>query len=363
MLYDFFIIGGGIAGSCSAYFLKKHGFKVRVFEKNKICSSDSYAAGAFLSPKMSKPSAYKDYLNSAFLFSIDFYKKNFPHLLHQGGLLKLPLNQKDQLRCRSYEPYMQVKWSYDDKKRAYLFPEAGLIDPITLCHALLKNIDINENYEVSDIKYDTLFHIDKFQAKNLLIATGSSKTLIDEAYLETKKIGGYRYDVSFDGYEKQQTNIHKDLSISLYHKNQVAIGATHIKNTTTSALKKDADIDRYDLLKRASKIIPLNNLKVKKTYTGFRSATNDLFPIIGKIIDSKKTLKKFPTIKKGTKIPCEKYTYYPHIFIHTALASRGFVTAPYNAKILIDLIINNTSIDTKLSTSRLFLKKSRNICI
>ena len=66
------VIGGGISGCSTAYFFKKANFKVTIFEKDTICSGGSYAAGAFLSPKLSKPSKYKDYLNSALDFSFTF---------------------------------------------------------------------------------------------------------------------------------------------------------------------------------------------------------------------------------------------------------------------------------------------------
>ena len=64
-------------------FFQKAGFNVTLFEKNTICSGGSYPAGAFLSPELSKPSKYKDYLNSALKFSLNFYKTFFPLLLKE----------------------------------------------------------------------------------------------------------------------------------------------------------------------------------------------------------------------------------------------------------------------------------------
>jgi len=87
--------------------------------------------------------------------------------------------------------------------------------------------------------------------------------------------------------------------------------------------------------------------------------TFDYFPIVGKLIDSKTTLQKYPYIKKGTKVPPSKYIYHDNIFIQTALGSRGFVYAPYNAKLLVEFIINKKEIFEKFSPVRLFKKASK----
>ncbi len=357
MIYDVIIIGAGIAGSSSAYFLKKRGLKVLVLEKNSICSGGSNAAGAFISPKISKPSPYKDYLNRAFLFSTNFYKQNFPDLFNQYGLIKIPLDEKDRQRCKTYEPFMQTEWKYLKEEGNYYFTQAGFIPPVKLCKALLKDIEVKENYLVKSLTYKTNWHIDNFEARNIIFATGSDKLLMNLPYIKTKNISGYRYDTKFQNMEKLKHNYHKDLSISAYYKNRVMIGATHI--ISTSSLEKDAQQDSKNLLEKAKKIMPLEDLEILKYYTGERNATLDYFPIVGKVIDHEATLIKYPYIKKGSKVPSKNFINYPNLYIHSALASRGFVFAPYNAKILTDLIIEKKDIDNRLNLNRLFIKWSR----
>ncbi len=342
------VIGAGIAGASTAYFLKQAGLLVLVLEKNTICSGGSYPAGAFLSPKISKPSAYKEYLNQAFLFSTNFYRQNFPDLFYPCGLKKIPLDEKDIKRCETYEPFIDFKWQKLDD--GYFFEEAGIVTPQKLCKEMLKDIEVKEHTELKDIK--------NLSYKYLIFATGSDQIPMDIAYIKTKNIAGYRYDVKFDGFQKQKFNTHKDLSISAFYNRCVAIGATHIKPKDLYNLKKQASDDSFGLLEKAQKLQVMKNLEVLKTYSGYRNSTFDYFPIVGELIDEYATLKKYPYIKKGTKVPTQNYILHKNIYIHGALGSRGFVYAPYNAKLLCELIVKNRAIPEKLSPARLFKKWS-----
>ncbi|MCH9812951.1 MAG: FAD-binding oxidoreductase [Epsilonproteobacteria bacterium] len=353
MHYDAIILGAGIAGASTAYFLQKAGLKVLLLEKSAICSGGSYAAGAFLSPKISKPSPYKNYLNDAFNFSIDFYKQHFSDLFYQCGLQKIPLDKEDRQRCESYEPF--IDFPYTKERENYFFPDAGIIHPRKLCQALLEKTEVKEYYSVKEIIFkNSLWHVDQFSAIHLILATAHEPTHFTLPYIKTKKIAGYRYDVRFDGDHLLKHNIHKDLSISSFYDNTIAIGATHIKSDKALNLQEDADYDSYGLLQKAQNLMPLPNLEILKSYTGIRSSTLDYFPIVGSLIDAKKTLTAFPYIQTGAKVPADKYIYHPQLYIHTALGSRGFVFAPYNAKRLTDLIIDNKAIESRLSPTRLF---------
>ena len=335
--------------------LTQRGMKVLVLEKATIASGDSHAAGAFLSPKISKPSPYKRYLNDAFSYSLDFYKRHFPDLLNQCGLLKLPLDEEDKRRLQGYEPFIDIAW--EKRGEDYFFPEAGIIDPNSLIHALLKDIEVKEHYEVKSISYHDSWRVDDIHASLLILATGSSPLAFDLPYLQCKKVGGYRYDVAFDDMQKFTHNIHRELSFSPYQQHKVIIGATHIR--ADESIEQAAYLDSYHLLQKAQSIRELNDLRILKRYTGYRLATHDYFPIVGKVIHHDKTLTAYPYIQKGSKVPSSRYITYPNLYIHTALASRGFVFAPYNASLLADLILEGKEIEERLSPVRLFQKWAR----
>ena len=170
-------------------------------------------------------------------------------------------------------------------------------------------------------------------------------------------MGGYRYDVTFEGMQNLQYNTHKNLSFSCYHDSHVIIGATHIKEDID--LEKAAYHDSYQLLEKAKEIYAMPQLKILKSYHGYRRTTQDYFPIVGSVIDPEKTLDAYPYIQKGSKVPESKYITHPNLYIHTALASRGFVFAPYNAQLLATHILDGKEIHPRLSPARLFKKWAR----
>ncbi len=357
---DLIVVGAGIAGATVAYAAKEAGFKVLVIEMDSICSGGSDAAGAFLSPKISKPSPYKSYLNRALSFSLAFYGKIFPELLHKNGLLKLPLNANDILRLKSYEPYIDIDWQ--KRENGYFFPDAGIIDPHKVCRTLLQETEVLEKRKVTSILHNgstwcvSDIKNSSHHAKHLLLATGSETDLISLPYLRRKNIAGYRYDVRFDGQEKITYNIHKDVSISTYlrEEHKTIVGATHIKEKID--LENAAKQDLYGLTERASQIIPMPHLKILRSYNGYRNFSFDYFPIAGPLVDEERTRKAFPSLCKGARVPKERYLYHPNLFIHTALGSRGFVFAPYNAALLIDTILHGREIEAPLLPATRFRK-------
>src|SRR5436190_20581253 len=54
---DVLVIGGGVIGVCSAYYLAQHGFKTTLMEKGEIASGCSYGNGGLIVPSDAVPLA------------------------------------------------------------------------------------------------------------------------------------------------------------------------------------------------------------------------------------------------------------------------------------------------------------------
>lgn len=375
--YDYLIIGAGSAGCNIAYFLQQNGKKVAVVDREGIAGGASGAAGAFLSPLPGKKNLYNSFVNDALEFSINFYEKLIPEAIDKKGVLRVANDNFNQEKLKDN----YIKYEYFDTQKlqkisnnfkninGYFYENAAVLEPLIICNKLLQNCD----FYIKDIKelsfVNDFYTVDDIKTKNIVLAQGVNSSLIEIPYMKISPIFGLRVDV------KTTTdipfNIHKSISVSTNkHNNTVSIGATQQRHDTQD-MKCETTCDKCafyintdeaqikTLLEQANELIKLEDLEVIKTYKGARATIKSYFPVIGKIIDYESSIKKHPSISKGTKIPEDALEYYPNLHVINALGSRGFVLGPYLAKILSENIINSTKIPKELSTQKLFYKMAR----
>jgi glycine/D-amino acid oxidase-like deaminating enzyme len=376
-IYDFLIIGAGSAGCNIAHFLQQGGKKVAVIDREGIAGGASGAAGAFLSPLPGKQNLYNTYVNDALKFSMDFYQKLMPDAVDKKGVLRVTNAnfEEEKLKDNSIENnYLDTKKLQNISKEfreidGYFYENAAVLEPLIICKKLIEGCDFYTK-DVKELAFENDFYtIEDIKAKNIILAQGVSNSLVELPYMQISPIFGLRVDV------KTTTdipfNIHKSISISTNkHDGTVAIGATHERHdtiqtdcsTTCDKCLFYVDTEKEQiktLLSQADELIKLEDLEVVRRYKGARATIKSYFPVIGKIIDYEKSIKKYPSIKNGTKISADSLEYYPNLYVINALGSRGFVFGPYLAKMLSENIINDTQIPKELSTQKLFYKMAR----
>ena len=374
-MYDFLIIGAGVGGCNVAYFLQKSGKKVAIIDKEKVAGGASGVAGAFLSPLPGKKNSYNSFVNNSLKFAMNFYEELNPKTVYNRGILRIPNENFNISKLKDNA----IEYQFFDKKKlqnisknfndidGYFYKDATLINPFGICEQLINGCDFYKK-DVKELKFlDGVYQIDNLRTKNIILATGVGKPLMEYPYLKILPMFGLRIDVKTS--TKVPFNIHKSISISATNNGIVAIGATKqrhngdvecVTNCQNCIFYIDSEKEQINhLLKEASELIKLENLEVVKSYMGARATIKSYFPVIGKIVDYKKSLEKYPSIKNGTKIPLNLLTYFPNLHIINGLGSRGFVFAPYLAKILSENIINQTPIPDEISTQKLFYKMAR----
>jgi tRNA 5-methylaminomethyl-2-thiouridine biosynthesis bifunctional protein len=376
-IYDFLIIGAGSAGCSTAYFLQRSGKKVAIIDREGIAGGASGVAGAFLSPLPGKKNSYNTFVNEALNFSINFYEKLIPDSISKKGVLRVPNDNFSKEKLENND----VEFEYFDNNKlhaissnfkdidGYFYKNAAVIEPLSICNKMVEECDFYKQDIDKLVFKDNFYCIEDIKAKNIILAQGVSKPLVKHPYFDISPIFGLRVDVKTS--TKIPFNIHKSISIST-NKNDgtVAIGATHERHDSsqlecTTTCDKcifyvDSEKDQVDsLLNKAKELIDLEDLEVIKTYKGARATIKSYFPVLGKIVDYESSLKKYPSIKNGTKISQEMLDYYPNMYIINALGSRGFVFGPYLAKILSEHILNETPIPKDISTQKLFYKRAR----
>lgn len=378
-MYDFLIIGAGSAGCSIAHFLQKSGKRVAIVDREGIAGGASGVAGAFLSPLPGKKNSYNSFVNQALEYSMDFYEKLAPNSITKKGVLRVPNHnfKKEKLEDNDIEyEYFDSKKLQEISKNftdidGYFYKNAAVIDPLTICNKMVENCDFFHKDVKELIFKDEAYHIDEISAKNVILTQGVSKTLIEHPYIEISPIFGLRFDAKTS--TKVPFNIHKSISISTTKDSGiVAIGATHERHDatevecTTTCAECPFYIDKEQeqintLLTQAKELINLEDLEVIKTYKGARASIKSYFPVVGKIVDNEASLKEYPSIKNGTKIPTKLLKYFPNSYIINALGSRGFVFGPYLAKILSENILSDAKIPNEISTEKLFYKSARKV--
>jgi len=361
-IYDHIIIGAGIAGSSIAYELNKHSKNILILEKeSSLKTTSSTAAGGLLSPLLGKPNKFKTLVNDALKYSTNFYKSNIPKYINQCGTLRIPQDEKDAKKFQEYIPYIDMP--YKIEQGGCFFPEASVVNSYHICKSLIRDIAVHFDVDVKSIEYsDNIWNIDnKYYTKNLILTTGACSMLIDEFYLNIRGIKGQRIDISTTTCISY--NYHKECSITAGKKLpdktfQVSIGATHHRFVYDKTINNS---DTNILLKKASNIIELKDVKVLNEYVGIRAACVDYFPMVGKIIDSKKTLEEFPYLKNGTNVQAHRFTKYDNLYILNGVGGRGFVFAPYLAKQLCDLIIYDKEVQEEININRLFKREVKRL--
>lgn len=375
--FDYLVIGAGIAGCSLVHFLKNYSSSILLIDKNEdVAFGASGAAGAFLSPLLGKTNKFKDLVTKSLNFSINYYKEFFSDELINCGTCRIPKNQEDEEKFQSYIPFMDFE--YEKFEEGYFFPIGSVVKPYEVCKKLSKDVDKLFNFNVTKIERIEDFWLinNEIKAKNLFLTTGANIFLIDEEYFDIRAVWGQKIDILTSS--KIDINYHKECSLSKSKKIDenrylVSIGATHnrfnkdMKNSSynlelaninkiehNEETKEIIEADIQKLLKKANDIKELKNIEVIDVKIGARASSVDYFPMVGKLVDSKKSIEKFPHIKNGTHIKNENLIMKDNLFVLNGVGGRGFVLSLYLANQLVENIFNNKKLDDEITNYRLF---------
>jgi tRNA 5-methylaminomethyl-2-thiouridine biosynthesis bifunctional protein len=332
--YDVIIVGAGINGCTSAYFLHQAGLKVALVDKTGIASGGSGAAGAFISPKFYTQGVLKELMDVAYDEAMTFYRTVLP--CHT--LLK-PLLHRSQ---------------DSDDEPVYL-EQSAVVEARSACERLAEGID----FYLQDVQAPTYsnhqWHCGNLQSSHLVLAIGAYPKILPIDYVGLRGIWGHRIDIT------TSSNVphifHQYVSISPTMKEGiVAIGATHDVHYSPFDLNTSYDLEagRTQLLSNAAKMLKLNNINIKNDYMGLRSGSNDYLPMLGPLVDSQATLALHPHLQHGKATDPKEFIYYPHLTMINGSGGYGFVLAPYLAKRLKEYLVEAIPMDEKISPSRFF---------
>jgi len=360
LIFDYAIIGAGISGSTLAHFLSVAGKRVALIDKAGIAGGASGAAGAFLAPKVAKGGYLLELVNKSFIYSLDFYEKFAPELLTKHGLLHSASQDFEKSRFTHFaqknsdllsEPKLFAELKEEFYKEALFFNDGALLESKELCEKLSSSATFIDE-EIKEFSFDGHWLLNKhLKAKAVIVATGYESILNEEA-IKIRPILGQRCDVISS--TKVPYNLHSGVSVSSTKKNgEITIGATHHREYTEVKATKE---DNIELLSSASKLVDLQDVEVKKSFVGVRAGSFDYLPLLGKVVDSSKTLLEYPSLLDNYKAKVDELIYYPNLYMVNGVGGRGFVLAPYLAKVLSEHLLHNSNLDKELLPTRFFYR-------
>ncbi len=364
--YDVLIIGAGINGCASAWFLTRAGLKVALCDREGIAAGGSGAAGAFISPKFSKSGPLKEIMAAAHAYALDFYADNFPRYTLQRPLLHIANSPAESEKLASFKAGTDLRFSeIPDPLRSSLLPEArmsesiylergAIVDAPGVCRALAQGADFYVR-EVSTPRYENaLWHVGDLCGKHLVLTTGAYPKVLPSDSVKLRAIWGHRIDIRST--TELSSIFHHFVSISpTTREGIIAIGATHdVHYDPFAGESYDVESGRRTLLEKASQTLKLDNITIVGDYTGLRSGTFDYYPICGRLIDEDATLEK--TRIGGQKPEIRSCVTTPNVWMLNGSGGYGFVLAPYLARKLSEAIASGREVEPELSPGRFLVR-------
>lgn len=364
--YDVIIIGAGINGCACAYFLHQAGLRVALIDESGIASGGSGAAGAFISPKISKKGVLKEIMGEAYLEALNFYTTFFPQYTLQKPLLHIAKNDEEGQTIKLFKQETLLCAGNPDQDTLSLlskeavsaesiyFDNGAIVDAPGVCKALAQGVDFYERKIESLKQEENGWIVGDLRGAHVILSIGAYPKIIPIPYLTLRGIWGHRIDIETT--TKLPSILHHYVSISPTSQEGImAIGATHnVHFSPFGSSLYEVEEGRGELLAKASKTLKLDNIKILQDYTGLRSGSNDYLPMLGSLVDAQATLALHPQLRYGKAIDPNEYAYYPNLTMINGSGGYGFVLAPYLAKRFKEYLVEEKPLDARISPSRFF---------
>ena len=330
------VIGGGIVGCITSFFLIEKGYEVTLVDQNTIGQEASWAGAGILSPLL--PWNYQDTVNNLCFGSADFYKQLSETLKKdtgidpewiESGMLVYDINEKNHAVSWCQKNHIEIQEVQTEKIPCLLLPHVAQIRNPRLLKALKiylikNNVVMMEHQKVSPISDSNNF-IRSLQTESgvnleadcYVIASGAwgSYVLNEVEMPKIKPIRGQliQYPVIK---EKLPYILYKDDFYLVQRQDGVVLaGSTKEDVGFNKGVTEEA---RHSLQMKAESLMPtLKNYNIENQWSGLRPGSQDNVPMI------------------------EKHHKYNNVYLNVGHYRYGLTMAPKAARIISDLITLN----------------------
>lgn len=363
------VIGAGVSGLLTAWMLANRGIQVTLLDKSAPLAGASGNPRALLAPKMTPIHHVDEHLHTiGYLYSSRLYrqlnihakKEKIAPVLESTGALDLLIKANigaeqiadypnDMATTLSNEHAQSITGlkEQDISENLYL-PQSGLVNPQALKQTILLHPLIHfqqlEVVRISETEYDVYIEGNNcdnaaisITADHVVICAAFESHQLDKRIFDCRKIRGQlswftptteqltnlpKIPLKYSGYCALFTAQTGDglLNDVIEGQPQFLLGASFIRNDTdVTTRSEEHQISREKLvtaIPEMSAIIPADTL-LWQGRAGVRTQTPDYHPIVGQLIDSKRT------------------------WTMNAMGAKGYALAPLCAEVLIDMMLGS----------------------
>jgi len=272
------VIGAGLAGLSAAWHLQREGIAVTVYDAAGVASGASGNAIGIINPKLTaQRSAQSDYYTSAYAYAL----RALP--VHAVGALHLQLDDDKARRFAGYQQNLgwdkaHMEWldaqTASDVAGVRLqapclyYPDAGHASPRAICEAWARDMDVRIE------RIETLPEADAVVIANAARVTQFCDVPVSAVRGQVSRLAAH--DVS--------SKLKANLSYGGYI--TPAVGDAHTCGATFQPWNTSPEIAAEDHARNVAMLgaaVPaLAGMNVVDGWVGFRAASKDRFPIIGR---------------------------------------------------------------------------------
>lgn len=376
------VIGGGIAGCSTAYYLAREGVEVTLLESaSQLAAGASGNPLAMLHPKISlKPDAQSALNLAGFDFTLSLIEQlsNKADLFDACGQVQLAPNAREADKQEKIAQIIDfIKKSQAElnqisgiklKQNGIFLPRAGWLKPGLLCQTLTQqpNIAVLTNQTAQRIQasqngWQVSTQNQTFQADNVVICNANDVTQF--GFCASARITPVRGQVNWfaasAASQALKTIVCSDHYLSPAVDGMHSIGSTYTPNSVDTSIQIQDTQANLNALKRISPDI-FAQLSAQQTSAraALRSQTLDYLPLAGQVLNEEKLGATPPRYNAQP----ETLPWLQGLFINAGHGSKGMITAPICAKLIASLIAQNTppvdaTLASKLNPSRFALRE------
>lgn len=365
------VIGAGIAGCATAYFLAQHGFLVTLLEQaSEIAAGASGNPRGVLYPRLSgQGDTHDDFALTSLAFSLQTYAQLglLDNDWQPCGVLQLAFNDKEAKRLQNIvQRYANdnLQWlnptqasriaKISLKHDTLYFANSGWVNPRAACAAFCHhpNITLLTEHQVSQLSQQaglwqlTVKHpsnMRQMTADAVVIANAyDAKQLAQTAHLPLQAVRGQMSVIRANqNSELLATVLCADGYMTPDLHGQHAIGATFSPDTADTALRSNDDLQNLNMMHGLCTNFTQDFNAIITSRASIRCASTDYWPMVGEMVDAEALRANLP--KHASQV------FHPpmcaSLYVNIAHGSKGLSTAPYCAQLLALHIAQSFGID------------------